>query len=385
MQGGREVSDIPEGYRGREQSLLKHQFLRDYLPAWAHKLARGAATRKIWFVDCFSGPDKSTDPGLMDTSIGISLRVLSDVHQETGRSVGAIFIEKHKAKFGTLSRFLDSNHPNVDKYRFNSLFSESVDEVERLIGNDPAFIFVDPFGWVGAEMAHVKRLVNHGNTPRDVLVNVMFDFMNRVKSMPDPVYRRQLGDFFGLESGVEFDTTLDEAGICELYRHQLRKICSREYTADIQIPHPTQDRTWFELVVGGGHPEVLKVFRACERRVAEAAAPVREQAKRDKRAVSKKSRGQPELLLQPVGADQFYNRSDDIRQIPELIRESLMRGAIVWVALWPKILESLHVTYSEASQAAQALARSGSITIEGLGPKERAPKDHSVLKLVTPG
>src|SRR5690606_12122919 len=100
-----------------------------------------------------------------------------------------------------------------DKRQFNGSFGDHVADIEQAIGHDPAFIFVDPFGWKGAEIGLFERLVNHGNTPRDVLVNVMFDFMNRVKANPDPLYRLQLGEFFGLGAGIELPADLDEDGI----------------------------------------------------------------------------------------------------------------------------------------------------------------------------
>ena len=62
---------IPVEYQGREQSYLKHRFLKDYLDAWGHKL--GKTKRKLWYVDCFAGPWGSKSPDLTDTSIATAL------------------------------------------------------------------------------------------------------------------------------------------------------------------------------------------------------------------------------------------------------------------------------------------------------------------------
>jgi three-Cys-motif partner protein len=71
---------IPPEYHGREQSYLKHQFLREYLRRWGHKIASLGRNKrvKIWYVDCFAGPWRSEDEQLSDTSIHIGLSALSE-------------------------------------------------------------------------------------------------------------------------------------------------------------------------------------------------------------------------------------------------------------------------------------------------------------------
>lgn len=372
---------LPDSYKGREQSYLKHSFLSDYLPKWAHKLSYGNATKKIWFVDCFAGPDKSTDPSLMDTSIGISLEALAAVERSGKCQVGAVFVEKDRNKYSKLVKFLEENYPQVDKRHFNSSFGDVTCEIEKVIKSDPAFIFVDPFGWSGAEMELFQRLVDHGNTPRDVLVNVMFDFMNRVKEHPDKQQREKIGAFFGLDVGAELPDSIDEEGMCQLYRSRLVNNCKRKYTADTQIPHPSMERTWFELIVGGGHPEVLRVFRESERKVALLAAPIREIARRDRRATRKSGRFQDELPLTPQGPDPFFKRKDDLNKVSGLILDSLDNGNKKWIDIWPIVLSKLHVTYSEASQSIQILHREGKVHIYGMKERQRAPEDDSEVGL----
>src|SRR5688500_1752125 len=65
---------IPEEYRNREQTYIKHRVLSQYLHSWAHKMASLAGRSKdgaanLLFIDCFSGPWQSAHEKLEDTSI----------------------------------------------------------------------------------------------------------------------------------------------------------------------------------------------------------------------------------------------------------------------------------------------------------------------------
>jgi three-Cys-motif partner protein len=85
----------------------------------------------------------------------------------------------------------------VATHPLNCEFGEAVPKIQQLVGSDPAFIFVDPTGWKGAAMKFIAPLVDRPR--RDVLVNVMFNDVNRFKDDPRAFLRKQMEDFFGLE------------------------------------------------------------------------------------------------------------------------------------------------------------------------------------------
>ena len=68
---------IPESYRGREQTYIKHELLAAYLERLF--MIIGLFQPVIRYVDCFSGPWNEKDDNLQDTSIGISLKIMEDV------------------------------------------------------------------------------------------------------------------------------------------------------------------------------------------------------------------------------------------------------------------------------------------------------------------
>ena len=77
MASERSSLGVPEAYRRREQTLIKHIILERYLDVVArHILWRWT---EFVFVDGFSGPWAGRTDDYSDTSFGIALRKLREV------------------------------------------------------------------------------------------------------------------------------------------------------------------------------------------------------------------------------------------------------------------------------------------------------------------
>lgn len=307
---------IPEQYKGREQTYLKHRVLSEYLESWAHKwgsLSRERKSVRLWYVDCFAGPWQAQGEALEDTSVAIGLNALEQA-AETWRRQGypielsAIFVEKDKKAFSRLKAFLDKRGGAVKTKPLPGEFGDFANEINRAIKNDPAFLFVDPTGWKGVGMRNIAPLA--GVRGRDVLINVMFNHINRFKDDPRSFLREQMRDFFGLTAN-DIPHALTEEQLFSLYRQQLRQRGGVRFAADLIIPHPTHERTWFRLVIGGHNKVIVELFRDVEKRICgDEAGEVREEAR---------SRGQLNLLLGLNQSDLTYMRlhDDDLRSVTE--------------------------------------------------------------------
>lgn len=264
---------VPEQYKGREQSYLKHRVLEEYLLGWGIKLGsvaqRGRRVR-LCYVDGFAGPWQAKDAALADTSIAIGLDAL-EAAITTWRSKGveidvdAFFVEKDARAFAELDRFLRGRTGAVRTQAYSGEFGDYVDTLKKKLASDTAFVFVDPTGWKGAAMHFIAPLLA-GSKQRDVLVNVMFNHINRFKDDPRQFLRDQMREFFGL-GDRDMPAALGEEELFALYRGQLKQQCGVAYAADLAIPHPTIERTKLRLVVGGNNSKVLELFRDIERRV----------------------------------------------------------------------------------------------------------------------
>lgn len=186
--------------------------------------------------------------------------------------IEAAFVEKDPTAFAELDRFLKARPGSVRTVPHHGEFGAFVPELQKWRGSDAGLIFVDPTGWKGAAMRFIAPLVA-AHPRRDVLVNVMFDHINRFKDDPRTFLREQMREFFGL-GDADLPAALAEEELFALYRTKLKEVCKVQYAADLAISHPTDDRTKFRLVVGGKNPAVLELFRDIEKKVigAEAAA-----------------------------------------------------------------------------------------------------------------
>ncbi|HYO71349.1 MAG TPA: three-Cys-motif partner protein TcmP, partial [Archangium sp.] len=176
---------IPDEYKGREQTYLKHRVLSEYVHAWAQKWAstsRGRGAVRLWYVDCFAGPWQAQDEALEDTSVAIGLDALQEAATRWGQQVGlsAIFVEKDKRSFTRLVDFLKKRSGPVEVHALPGEFGHYIDKINELIQDDPAFLFVDPTGWKGVGMSNIAPLARVQG--RDVLINVMFNHINRFKN-----------------------------------------------------------------------------------------------------------------------------------------------------------------------------------------------------------
>ncbi|MFN9621239.1 MAG: three-Cys-motif partner protein TcmP [Cyanobacteriota bacterium] len=372
---------VPDIYIGREQSYLKHKVLYEYLIEWGIKLASPGTRRQVrlCYVDAFSGPWKARGANLEDTSIAIGIKALRAASETWGDGVKieAFFVEKDPLAFVELERFVASQPEGIEMTRRCGEFGSHIEELNTWLRRDAAFIFVDPTGWKGAAMKFIAPLMKEPR--RDVLVNVMFDHINRFKDDPRPFLRQQMRDFFGLAES-NLPEMLDEEDLFQLYRENLKTLCGVKYAADLAIPHPTDDRTKFRLVVGGSSPAVLELFRRIEAKViGREAATVREMASIRK---TEEKTGQGSLFIVPPAVDRSYMTLHEkgLNYAPKAILKALHEyRAVPFRDVWPKILEAHHITKVELARIAWDLYREGKIKIVNLKPRQRTVRDDTIV------
>lgn len=243
-------------------------------------------------------------------------------------------------------------------------------------------MFVDPKGWTGAELTVIATLLAEPH--RDVLVNVMYNFINRFKGDPRDEIRASIRRLFNL-GDQDLDPSMTEDELFERYRSQLKKTCGVRFAGDLFIQHPTQDRTWFRLVVGGGDPEVIKLFRDVEQRVVgKEGGAVRQAAKKVK---AERKTGQPDLPFGTVHkADKRYYEMNkcDLAKAPDLLLAALAtRSPQKYGEIWPEVLEVLRITRAQLNAAVGELHKQGRVAIVGAKPKQRIPYDENLLALAT--
>ncbi len=376
------TSLIPPEYRGREQTFLKHMVLREYLSSWVQKLGRTGRpgeTVQLWYVDCFAGPWQAKGQQLEDTSIAIGLGALDEALESPGLNVAAsaIFIERESGPFRQLKTFLLDRESKVTTLTLHGEFGDYVDEINSHVADDPAFIFIDPTGWKGVGMGFVVPLLQRAR--RDVLVNVMFNYVNRFKGDSREFLRTQMGEFFGLDdaSGLKEKTELE---LMEIYRTKLKEHSGSKYSLYIAIPHSIRDRTWFYLVVAGSNPALVQLFRRVEAKVVGAVAG---EVRGDAMRRASDARGQGAFHFGDRLPDHRYEKLNRaaLEAVPAEIERMLGESnGIQFHDLWPHVLERHHITLAELGKLIVTMHMDGRLRVEGMKGNERTPKNRHWIR-----
>jgi three-Cys-motif partner protein len=359
---------MPDPYADREQAIVKHFVLKEYLEALAFKLGSQGST--INYVDGFSGPWLSGDERLSDTSPHIALSKLTAARKalgSKGRSpkFRCLFIEKDAEAYARLQR-LATDFPSIEVQSIHGEFEDQIDNVRQfaITGQDPfAFIFIDPKGWTGYALDRIRPLLT---LPRiEVLVNFMTDFVKRFVDTPDP--RETFVRLFGTDdyqnTWAELEGQDREDAIVREYCRRLGIAGNFRHTCSTVVLHPRKNRTHYNLIYATRSIIGLQTFRAVERKALQLQDVVRSDLQQRAREaggqgelfdsqtlstryldqLAEKYRGQAEHELDRLLSAQAKHDYDDVaarlmeypmvaeREVKEWLKARRKSGAIRWV------------------------------------------------------
>ncbi len=371
----------PEHYRGREQTYLKHFFFERYLERVAYKV--GSFATEFVYVDGFSGPWRTEDPGFEDSSFVIAIHKLRQVREglaKIGRTpkVRCVFVEPDRAAHSHLER-ATSSVTDIEIRTLNSEFEPAIPEILKTIGRSFSLVFIDPTGWTGFGLQQIAPILQH--RPGEVLVNFMFDHINRFLDTPDP--EMSFDELFG---GPGWKATIQasprrEDAIIAFYRERMKATGRFDFATSTRIKKPLSERSYFYLIYGTRHPEGLLEFRKAE----EKAVAEQERVRLDAQQLDRVGRsGQTELFdaddLTDLGprffeAERRENLGRAEQRLVEILRKqveadydvvrtSMLEFPLVWERdVHRLVAENAHVI--------------------GLKPRERVPKPGHRLRMKT--
>jgi len=261
-------------YKGREQAYIKHKLLEAYLMRLF--MIVGQFQKTICYVDCFAGPWEETRDDLMDTSIGISMKIMSECREallRLGKNIQfrALYIEKRKRAHAKLKSYLLENSPSgiAAESFFGDFFELRTKVLEWCGSDDFAFFFIDPKGWKNVvEIPTLKPLLQRPKS--EFLINFMYDFILRTHTQKE--FEEVMAAIFGgvpNTKGMSPDER--ENHLLTLYRTYLKKHMpangSNPRSAMIPILDRTRDRTKYELVYLTRSPKGIEVFMAASEKL----------------------------------------------------------------------------------------------------------------------
>lgn len=256
-------------YVGREQSLAKHNILRQYIEPFAFKIVQ--QWDSLDFVDCFSGPWKNNDSvTLSDTSIGVSLRTLSGVAEKLGhtvenRRIRCIFNEADPLSYALLQKFVEAHrdsYPLLEIKIFSGKFEDNAPQIKAACKSRFQLLFVDPTGWTGFSPEALSLFKGRST---EVIVNMMRSFIARFVSGDHEHRDVALAGLVG-EKRARYliDTGLTIKTVEEEYLRMLRGTLGYKYAGFSPIHNPDKNEIQFNLAYATHHPAGMEVMRQAE-------------------------------------------------------------------------------------------------------------------------
>ena len=383
------MSDPADPYSDREQTKAKHFILKHYLQALAFKVLNFS---DITYVDGFSGPWKTQTEDHSDSSFIIALTVLKDAQSQMAarnirRKIRCFFSETNAAAYTHLKAAVAPFHKPEEGFEvrtYHGKFEDAVDEISSFIGQSLPLIFIDPTGWTGYPLVKLKPLFTRPKC--EVLINFMYEFINRFAHSDEPAHIASLDPILG---GPGWRDRLDKdlprgAAVEKLFRDTIAATLNLPFVVSTRIDKPTAERPHFFITYGSKHREGLKAFRNTE--YAALREHARNRAEASERKRSEKS-GSDDLFavhhadVKEATIDSIVDEQTSLAK--ERLLTVLARGQLKFSQVVEGLLKSFMLRETNVKDICVALAKDGRIE-NSWGGGNRKPVDDSIIRLVKP-
>ncbi len=308
------------------------------------------------------------------------LRKVRGILADKGRNPGirCIFVESDAGAFAELESCIE-DITDMEVRALHGEFEQVLPDIVAGVGQSFALTFIDPTGWTGFALETITPLLAKRG---EVLVNFMFDFVNRFRADERETTARTFDELFG-GPGWEEPVRMGEEAMLAFYLERLKQKCRFRYVTHTRVLKPLSDRTYFYLVYATRHPKGLVEFRAVERPLLKEQEQVRADVKQTARI---KKSGQGELFrdadagADPLKGELERNQSRARNVLMDLLGERSPRR---FEEVLPPMLETPMVDKSVAKRIMTALRDAGHLVIEGMKPRQRLPDGGCTLRKLT--
>ena len=246
-----------------EQTQIKHRVLEAYSKVYMSKL--GANTNTL-FVDCHGGCGAYLDVN-NNIYYGSSVRVYQACEQVFSKRQTTNYIaisERDKKNCDNLYKVLtDLKVKNAKIYNEDYIDLLDDKKLTEFYQLHPTLFFIDPFGYYDTPMCKMKKLMNsYGN---EILINFMFDFLNRGIGVSS-IDKDRLTSFFGTDewlhaqklSGIE-----RESYLVNLYKKKLKETTNAKYVFAYRLCYPNKNQTYYYLIHATNHIDGMTLMKSC--------------------------------------------------------------------------------------------------------------------------
>ena len=321
----------------------------------------------------------------------IAINVLRDAQriileqEHVRRRIRCFFSEHSPEAFAQLQAAVSSFHAPEEDFEIRTYcgeFQDAVPEIQEFVADSFALIFIDPTGWTGYPLDKIRPLFLPRK--REVLVNFMYDHVNRFASSEDEQTIASLSPILGGPDWRERLDTTARRGLAveKLFRGTLKSVGSFSFVISTKIDKATADRPYFFIIYGTKSLAGLKEFRQTEynalRQHARARAGARERRRAERLNVddlfaSHEAEVQEATIDEIVG-EQIRLASADL--IESLQTHKSARFSNVVAA----VLEAYMLRETNVKDICVNLAKAGEIG-NTWGGGNRKPRDDTIIRL----
>lgn len=226
-------------------SEIKLRAFERYLRPWAQIVGSQRGVTRVWVVDGFAGAGVYGTGAL--GSAGLALAEARRVNALGRRfKMSCFFAEKDRNNYAKLQR-LKADFPEFEVILTNTDFWSQVDNVVSMVGRDPAFLFVDPFGLGDLKFGPLVELCNKLRQV-DLLVN-----------FASPVARRLAPEHSTLVSEAVGGPGWTLETLTEVFCGRLQRECNFRRPAILPVQGEFGGLK-YELVLAARHPKAYGLW-----------------------------------------------------------------------------------------------------------------------------
>jgi three-Cys-motif partner protein len=173
-----------------ETSRHKVRFYRKYLPPLAYKIL-SKRYRRLWVIDAYAGAGSYLPDENGFRAEGSPLAAAKFVRQynvdnaRSGKEIRLINVEADPSIFTRLQENLMGVGPDV--VNLPGRFQDRLEEILGMVGDEPAFFFLDAFGMEGADLRVIEQiLARRPRTSTELLINFSYAGLRRMAGNLDP-------------------------------------------------------------------------------------------------------------------------------------------------------------------------------------------------------
>lgn len=243
-----------------EQTQVKHKVLCAYSRIWIAKL--GCRSNTLFF-DCHGGCGAyiKEDGSVYYGSSILVKKIGHEVNKNRQYKTGVYYCEMEKNYYDNFLQVVD-DVGNLRIASCNDKFEKIINKpsVKKNYTKFPTLFLVDPFGYNFAITSLSELMKSFGN---EIIVNFMFDFINRFISKPE--LEESLNRFFGTDKwkkAINLYGQQRETFLVDVFRNRLKEITGAKYVFPYRLCYPNKDQTYYYLIHATNHIDGITLMKS---------------------------------------------------------------------------------------------------------------------------